>query len=123
MATKFTSIAVVDDDKFVLKALKRLLRSHGYDAVTYASAREFLTVLADRQPDCLILDLQMPNIGGLELLDHLSRQGISLPTIVITAQSGRQIAQRCVAAGAAAILSKPIQDALLFSAITELSTR
>lgn len=119
MAGTHPSIAIVDDDAPVLKALKRLLRGRGFDAATYGSAREFLTALPERRPDCLILDLQMAEMNGLELLQHLKRQGIKMPTIVITAHGGDDVAERCLAAGAVAFLPKPLHTAPLFEAISE----
>lgn len=115
------SIAIVDDDAPVLKALKRLLRGRGFETVAYGSAREFLTAFPRERPDCLILDLQMPEMNGLELLQHLKRQGIKVPTIVITAHGGDDIAERCMAAGAVAFLPKPLQNAPLFEAIGKAS--
>lgn len=113
------SIAIVDDDAPVLKALRRLLRGRGFEATTYGSASEFLTALHHQRPDCLILDLQMPGMNGLELLQHLKSLGIKVPTIVITAHGGENAAERCIAAGAVAFLAKPLQNAPLFDAIRE----
>lgn len=115
------SIAIVDDDAPVLKALKRLLRGRGFDPATYGSAREFLTALPEKRPDCLILDLQMPEMSGLELLRYLRRHGINVPTIMITAHTGEDVAERCIAAGAMAFLPKPLQNAQLFEAINKAS--
>ncbi|MGB7098243.1 MAG: response regulator [Xanthobacteraceae bacterium] len=110
-------IAVVDDDPSVLKALARLLRGRGFEVKTFASAREFLAALPDGPPECLILDLQMPEMNGLELQRHLTHQGNWFPTIVITAHSEAGVRQRCESAGAVAVLSKPLQDTLLLAAI------
>jgi CheY-like chemotaxis protein len=77
-------IAVVDDDASVRKALVRLLETSSYDAHGFPSARELLFGLADARPECMIVDLQMPNMSGLELQHHLARTGIKIPTIVIT---------------------------------------
>ncbi|WP_141379621.1 response regulator transcription factor, partial [Bradyrhizobium japonicum] len=80
-------IAIVDDDPSVLKALSRLLRTRAIDTRTYESARDFLNALPKEPtgtwPECLILDLQMPEMNGLELQRHLNRSGIQIPTIVI----------------------------------------
>lgn len=119
MAEAAPWIAIVDDDPSVLKALTRLLRARGFDARTYASAREFLAALPDWVPKCLILDLQMPEMTGLELLHHLTRQGTRIPTIVITAHGDIRMRQRCEAAGVVAFLSKPLQESSLFAAIDD----
>src|SRR5262249_38553036 len=101
-------IAIVDDDPSVLRALARLLRTRAMPAKTFASAREFLTALPDAVPQCLILDLQMPEMSGLELHQHLMRSGTKIPTIFITAYDSAETRQRCEAAGAAAYLLKPL---------------
>jgi FixJ family two-component response regulator len=110
-------IAVVDDDPSVLKALTRLLRTRAFVARTYRSAKEFLAALPDGQPACLIVDLQMPDMSGLELLQHLTRRDIRIPAIVITAHRDNGVRERCESAGAIAFLSKPLQDTSLFAAI------
>jgi CheY-like chemotaxis protein len=110
-------IAVVDDDPAVLKALARLLRTRGFDANGYGSAREFLAALPHRPPECLILDLQMPEMSGLDLLVHFQRNGIRIPTIVITGQTDRHVRDSCEASGIVAFLPKPVDDAALFAAI------
>jgi FixJ family two-component response regulator len=115
-------IAIVDDDPFVLRALARLLRTRALHPRTFASAEDFLGAISEGLPQCLVVDLQMPEMGGLELQQHLSRSGIDIPTIVITAHGDPQARERCVAAGAAAFLTKPLQEALLFAAIQEAST-
>ena len=96
-------IAVVDDDAAIRKALRRLLSSADMNVATFDSGQAFLDSLADQSPDCLILDLHMPGISGLELLQGLSRIDVAVPTIVITAYDER--AMECLAAGAAALLA------------------
>jgi FixJ family two-component response regulator len=112
-------IAIVDDDPSVLKGLARLLRARAFEVRTYTSARDFLTVLPDGRPECLIVDLQMPEMTGLELQRHLTRAGIQIPTIVITAHNEAGARERCESAGAAAFLSKPLQDTSLLDAIAD----
>jgi FixJ family two-component response regulator len=112
-------IAIVDDDPSVLKGLARLLRARAFEVRTYTSARDFLTVLPDGRPECLIVDLQMPEMTGLELQRHLTRAGIQIPTIVITAHNEAGARERCESAGAAAFLSKPFQDTSLLDAIAD----
>jgi FixJ family two-component response regulator len=117
MAQASPWIAIVDDDPAVLKALARLLRARALEARTYASAREFLKVLHEDLPECLIVDLQMPDMTGLELQRHLSRSGLRIPTIVITAHNEAGARERCESAGAVAFLAKPLQDTSLLAAI------
>lgn len=73
--------------------------------------------MANELPDCLILDLQMPEMTGLELQQNLARKGIRIPTIIITAHDESGMRERCKAAGAIAYLAKPLQDTSLFAAI------
>jgi FixJ family two-component response regulator len=121
MAKASSRIAIVDDDPSVLKALARLLGTRSLNARTYRSARQFLASLADGLPDCLIIDLQMPEMTGLELQQDLARKGIRIPTIIITAHDEAGMRERCKAAGAIAFLSKPLQDTSLFAAIDAAS--
>jgi FixJ family two-component response regulator len=117
MAQASPWIAIVDDDPSVLKALARLLRARAFEARTYTSARDFLAALPEGLPDCLIVDLQMPEMTGLELQRHLTRSGVQIPTIVITAHNEAGARERCESAGASAFLSKPLQDTSLLAAI------
>jgi FixJ family two-component response regulator len=110
-------IAIVDDDPSVLKALRRSLRVRGFQAKTYESAREFLAALPGGLPECLIVDLQIPDMTGLELLAYLKRRDIQIPAIVITAHEDTRVQERSKAAGAVAFLSKPLHNASLFAAI------
>jgi len=117
MTKSLPSIAVVDDDPAVLKGLTRLLRTRDFDASAYGSAREFLATLPDPPPECLILDLQMPEMSGLDLLDHFKRNGIRIPTIVVTAHADGPLRALCEASGIVAFLPKPVEDVALFAAI------
>lgn len=110
-------IAIVDDDPSVLKALSRSLRLRGLTARAYRSAQAFLAELSEGQPCCLVLDLQMPGMTGLELLQNLKQQRIRIPTVVVTAHGDDAVRERCALAGATAFLSKPPQNATLFAAI------
>jgi FixJ family two-component response regulator len=111
------NLAIIDDDPAVLKALARLLRTRAFTAVTFQSGREFLASLPEPLPDCLVLDLQMPGMTGLEIQQDLARRGIRIPTIIITAHDEARIHERCRSAGAIAYLAKPVPEAALFAAI------
>jgi FixJ family two-component response regulator len=117
MAKKSPSIAIVDDDPSVLKALARLLGARSFTSMTYQSGPQFLASLPQALPDCLIADLQMPEMTGLELQQDLIRRGIRIPTIIITAHDEPGMRDRCKSLGAIAYLSKPVQDVSLFAAI------
>ena len=108
-------IAVVDDDPAVLKALSRLLRSRAFRAESFGSGQEFLAALSEELPSCLIVDLQMPEMNGLELQQHLVSSGIDIPTILISAHN--DAASRSGTGAFVATLRKPLQEDVLFSAI------
>jgi FixJ family two-component response regulator len=116
MADASSWIAIVDDDPAVLKALSRLLRSHAFHVYTYESGQEFLASLAKGLPACVIVDLQMPAMSGLELKQRLVRDGLDIPTIMITAHRDAGLDER-EKASLVAFLQKPLQDRNLFAAI------
>jgi FixJ family two-component response regulator len=116
-------IAIVDDDPAVLRALTRLLRVRAFQAKAYASAREFLAALPEGMPECLIVDLQMPGLSGLDLHQQLQHRGIEIPTIIITAHDDIEVRRRCRVAGTAGYLLKPLEDMVLFAAIAEATGR
>src|SRR5688572_6201994 len=117
MARPSTRVALVDDDASVRKALARLLSASSFDITTYPSASEFLKSLKADAPECLVVDLHMPDTTGLDLQRHLRRAGIKIPTIVITAYNEPGLRERCVSAGAAAFLVKPLNGPSLVGAI------
>jgi len=127
MALPSPWIAIVDDDPSVLKALARFLMLRAIEVKTYVSAREFLASLADKTsdqlPECLIVDLQMPEMSGLELQHHLNRTGIQIPTIVITANREAEMREQCEAAGAETYLVKPLDDTSLLAAINDIKSK
>ena len=123
MAKISRSIAIVDDDPSVLKALARLLATRSFTAKTYISAPQFLASLPEGLPDCLIADLQMPEMTGLELQLDLARRGLQIPTIIITAHDEAGMRARCKSAGAIAYLAKPVSDTSLFAAIDSAGKR
>lgn len=110
-------IAVVDDDPSVRKALCRLLRSVDLDVHAYASGKEFLEAVRNATPDCLVLDLRMQDMNGLELQRHLVDSGVHLPTIIITGHDEPSMEAKCMTAGASRYLRKPLNDKTLIEAI------
>jgi FixJ family two-component response regulator len=109
-------IAVVDDEEPVRKALKRLLRAAGLDAEGYASGQDFFA--AERRADCVVLDLHMPVMSGLQILRRIRQTTKRLPVVVITAHDQAETREECIAAGAAAYLRKPLDERLLLNAIS-----
>jgi FixJ family two-component response regulator len=110
-------ISVVDDDESVRNSLKRLLRSMGFEVKTFPSAREFLHQGPLHDHGCVIADVRMPEMNGLDLQERLSDSGVSLPVIFITAYEDPGIRTRAMQAGALAFLQKPFSDPSLMDAI------
>jgi FixJ family two-component response regulator len=117
MPARTVRVAVVDDDASVRKALKRLLSARSLQTETFASAQEFLASLPNGFPDCLVLDLHMPVMTGLELQNHLVSHAAPVPTVVITAHDDPRLAELSRSAGAAAVLIKPVDGSALIEAI------
>jgi len=112
-------VAVVDDEEPIRKALGRLLRAAGLFVDCFASGQAFLDSIGTSRPDCLILDLHMPGLGGLQVLEQLKSCRPPLPTIVITGHDEPENQMRCLAGGAAACLRKPLDDELLLQTIDQ----
>src|SRR5262245_62077208 len=110
-------VHVVDDDEAVRDSLRALLESYGFDVHSYASAQEFLVVTALIPTGCVLLDLHMPGMDGLELLDRLQARGSKLPVIVLTGRSDSVLRERVVRAGALTLLDKPVADQILLSSL------
>ena len=110
-------IAVVDDDESVREALKGLLRSAGFGAETYASAEEFLRSRRLEETECLILDVRMPGIGGVELRRYLELAGHDIPIIFITAHGDDSTRAQALGANVVGFLTKPFSDEALLEAI------
>jgi FixJ family two-component response regulator len=111
-------VYVVDDDPSVGKALERLLRSAGHDVRTFTSAIEFIEGRELATPACLILDLNMPGLNGLELQEYLAGKEISLPIVFITGYGTVPESVKAMKAGAVDFLQKPFNDGDLLSAIS-----
>jgi len=120
MAKSRTRIAVVDDDASVRRALSRFLRASAYDTETYGSGSEFLESFNLFRPQCIVLDLHMAGMNGLDVQRHLSRIGSRAPVIVITGHDNHRAHAESRALGADAILAKPVDGPLLISTIEQL---
>jgi FixJ family two-component response regulator len=117
MVSNIARVAVVDDEESVRKALSRLIRSAGFEVESFASGVEYLNSLQTNKPDCLVIDLHMPVLNGIDVLNKMSEQGYKIPTIVITGYDGMGMTQRVMTAGALTCLHKPVDDELLISAL------
>ena len=103
-------IAIVDDDDVVREAMKSLMRSLGYNASTFGSADEFLKSEQVSKTSCLITDLHMPGLSGLDLQDRLIATGHRFPIIFLTAYSDENVRIRAMKAGAIGFMRKPCSD-------------
>jgi len=110
-------IAIVDDDESVRDAVQTLLESTGRRTVAFASAEQFLASPALSTAQCLILDLRMPGIDGVELLRRMLAANHRIPTIILTAHADEVERARALAAGAMAFLPKPFRPAFLLEAV------
>jgi FixJ family two-component response regulator len=110
-------VAIVDDEESVRKALQRLLGAAGLNVMSFASAEDFLN---SRQLDgtgCLVADIRMPGMSGLDLLAELNRKHLPIPTIFITAHGDENLRMQAMRAGAVKFLPKPVDGATLVASV------
>ena len=110
-------VSVVDDNESLRRSLRNLLRSFGFRVETFASAEAFLESIHHEQTRCLVLDLRMPGMNGLELLSYLSSTGSRIPAVILTAHGDAEARQRSLESGAVAFLSKPLSGKALLDAV------
>lgn len=116
-------IFIVDDDPSIRLALENLVSSTGQQAATYATAQEFLRNCPPDPAGCLVLDVQMPGISGLDLQGELNAAGIDLPVIFITGHGDIPTTVRAMKAGAVEFLTKPVNDSELLAAVNDAIER
>ena len=112
-------VALVDDEESVRRALARMLSASQFDVDVFATGQEFLDSLRTRLPDCVVLDYQMPGLTGRDVQRQLSLGQIRLPIIVVTAHDQPALREQCLADGAVAYLSKPLQRERLVDLIND----
>ena len=110
-------ISVIDDDPSVRTATARLLRSMGFSVYAFASAQEFLSSPQLGETSCVIADVQMPGMSGVELQDYLIAHDHGVPVIFITAFPHERIREQAMKAGAVCFLSKPFDEARLLECV------
>jgi len=110
-------VAVIDDDESCRTALKEMLRSAGLSALAFASAEDFLKSGQQRQTGCLISDIRMPGMSGLELQAKLNADRCRIPTIFITAHGDEKMRMQALRAGAVEFLAKPFDDEALLERV------
>jgi FixJ family two-component response regulator len=116
-------VAIVDDDPSVRRGLQRLIRSAGWKVETFASAQEFLDRPLAISPNCLVLDLQLPGLSGLDLQQRMADLGLDIPVVFLTGQGNIPASVKAMKAGAIEFLTKPVDEQNLLEAIEEAIER
>ena len=111
------TIFVIDDDESVRKAVGRLIRAAGLNVKTFAAAEDFMRSTGPTAPGCLVLDVHLPGLSGLELQQRLNAEGRGVPIVFITAYGDDQACDRALRAGAIAFLQKPFEEQSLLDAV------
>jgi len=110
-------VSIVDDDESLRRSVKNLLTSVGFQVETFASAEAFLQSAHRADTRCVVLDLRMPGMSGLDLLVHLAATGSPIPVVILTAHSDDEARRRMLQAGAVAFLGKPFHGEALLGAV------
>ena len=113
-------LSVVDDDAMLRESLPDLLREFGFAARAFSSGQEFLSSKYVDETRCLILDVAMPGMSGLDVQEELKRRGQAIPIIFITGQRDEDIRKRALIQGAVKFLYKPFSDNALLDAVSEV---
>jgi FixJ family two-component response regulator len=116
-------IAIVDDDASVQRGLQRLIRSAGWKVETFASAQEFLARSRAELPNCVLLDLQLPGLSGLDLQKQMAEVGLEIPIVFLTGHGNIPVSVQAMKAGAVQFLTKPVDEQELLQAIEEAVER
>jgi len=116
-------IAIVDDDPSVREGLQSLIRSAGWSVETFSSAQEFLTRSRAKAPSCLILDLQLPDLSGLDLRKRMATTDLEIPIVFLTGHGDIPASVQAMKAGALEFLTKPVDEQDLLRAIQEAIDR
>ena len=119
MPPTLPTVVVVDDDISVRESLELLIQSEGWQPALFESAQEFLAQLPTVVPSCLILDVNLPDLSGLDIQQHISDEKSSTPIIFITGYGDIPTSVRAMKAGAAEFLTKPLNDEILIEAIRD----
>jgi FixJ family two-component response regulator len=114
-------VAIVDDDPSMLKGVQRLLTAHGFDTEVFSSAESYLARSVEREPACLVLDIQLGGMSGIELRRRLAASGRPVPVVFMTAFDDEATRKDAVDAGCVAFLHKPFLSNLLIEALERAS--
>ena len=121
--SKAPVVAIVDDDPWALDGLQRLVRSAGWKAETFASAQEFLAHPGAEEPTCLVLDLQLPGLSGLDLQKRMAEVGLEVPIVFLTGHGDIPASVQAMKGGAVEFLTKPVDEQKFLLAIQEAIER
>jgi two-component system response regulator FixJ len=114
---KATTVCIIDDDSSVRKALQRLIRAAGHRVEAFPSATAYLEAAPPTPPACLVLDIRMPGLSGLELQQRLQGTPSKFPIVFITGHGDDDVRTQAMASGAVEVLDKPLDEKVLLSAI------
>jgi FixJ family two-component response regulator len=117
MSGKPPIVAVVDDEEDVRHSLQRLLRAAGFEVLAYGSGTEFLRHVTDSSPDCVVLDMHMPRLTGLDVQAALRERRLGVPVVILTGNETTEMRAAAFAAGVDDYLAKPVDDDVLIGAI------
>lgn len=112
-------ILIIDDSSFTRKRIASMVEAEGHETLEASDGRQGLEMTATHSPDCIVIDLIMPEMDGLELLKLLHNQGSKVPRIVVTADIQESVRQECLESGALAVLNKPPRKDELQNALAE----
>jgi len=110
-------VSIVDDDESVRRSVRNLLLSVGFRVAVFESTESFLQSAQRASTGCLVLDMRMPGMGGLDLLAHLKQAGVRVAAVILTAHGDDDARERARQAGAVAFLDKPFRSAALIEAV------
>lgn len=110
-------VVIVDDDELIRDSLNGLMKAAGFSSLAFASAEEFLNSGQQEHTACLIADIRMPGMSGLDLQSRLSKDNLTIPIIFITAQGDEKMRMQALRAGAVEFLAKPIDDDVLLDIV------
>lgn len=114
-------ILIVDDSRFILASVGKTLREHGYNVIEAGNGLEAIEKTGTEKPDCVLLDLLMPGIDGLGVLEKFKTAGLDIPVIILTADIQETTRKKCLESGAAGFLNKPPQAEEMLAAIRKVT--
>lgn len=118
-----TRVYIIDDDDAVRDSLSLQLDATGYEVATFASAVRFLEIASTLQPGCVISDVQMPEMDGMELQQRLNEMKLDFPVVIVTGHADVQLAVRAMKAGAVDFIEKPFEEQAILDSVRHAQTR